>query len=94
MKDLIREKLVRFHATCSVDKWGQKGVLSMYEVFGNDHQAVADYVSNNKGLLSLSTYGGRYGTWVGISKIEDPEIYHECNVAFDNNPNYKMAMTR
>lgn len=93
MKDLIKQKLVEFHATCNVDKWGQKGTLSMYEVFGKDHKEVTDYVSNNKNLLSLCTYGGRYGTWLGISEIIDPEIKSECNQAFDNNPNYLRAMT-
>ena len=94
MKDLIREKLVEFHATCDVDKWGQKGTMSMYQVFGLDYHAVVDYVKENKDLIRLSTYGGRFGTWVGISDIVDADLYAECKRAFNQNPNYKLSMTR
>jgi hypothetical protein len=94
MQDLIKQKLIEFHATCDVDKWGQKGTLSMYEVFGTDHKAIAEYVKENKGVLRLSTYGGRFGTWVGISEIVDADIKSECSKAFDSNPNRRLAMTR
>lgn len=94
MKDLIREKLVEFHATCDVDKWGQMGVICLWNVFKQDKDAVIEYVKTNKGILDLSTYGGRFGTWVGISKIEDQSIKQECDRAFNQNPNYKLAMTR
>jgi hypothetical protein len=93
MKDLIKKKLVEFHATCEVDKWGQKGTLSVYEVFGQDHKEVADYVHENKGVLYLSSYGGRFGTWLGISKTIDADIKLECDKAFNDNPNRKRAMT-
>lgn len=94
MRDLIRQKLVEYHATCDVDKWGQKGTMSVWEVFKQDKEAVMEYVKANKDIISLSTYGGRFGTWVGIWKIEDQAIKQECDRAFSNNPNRKLAMTR
>lgn len=93
MKDLIKQKLVEFHATCDVDKWGQKGTLSMYEVFGLDMYEVADYLKKDKDLLRISTYASRFGQYQGISEIVDPELKSKCNQAFNDNPNRLKAMT-
>lgn len=94
MKDLIRQKLIEYYATCDVDKWGQMGIISVWDVFKQDKEAVIEYANNNKGILDVRTYGGRFGTWIGISKIEDQAIKQECDRVFNNNPNYKLSMTR
>lgn len=93
MQDLIKQKLVEFHATCDVDKWGQKGTLSMYEIFGKDMHEIKDYLKNNKGILNVRTYASRFGQYEGISEIVDADIKSECNKAFNDNPNRKIAMT-
>jgi hypothetical protein len=94
MQDLIKQKLVEFHATCDVDKWGQKGTLSMYEVFGKDMHEIRDYVKKNKGILNVCTYSSRFGQYEGIWEIVDADIKAECTKAFEDNPNRKLAMTR
>lgn len=94
MKGLIKEKLVNHHAKCGVDRYGQMSALDFYQIFGREDGAkVFNYVCENKGILELCTYGGRYGTYTGISKIVDTEIKSACNEAFVKNPNYRRAMT-
>ena len=94
MENLIKQKLVEFHATCEVDKWGQKGTLSMSQVFGKDMYEIRDYVKKNKGILNVCTYASRFGQYEGISDIIDADIKAECNKAFNDNPNRKLAMTK
>jgi hypothetical protein len=93
MRDFIKQKLVEHHAKCSVDKYGQRSALDFYQIFGSDGDSVLKYLSNEAGVLRICTYGGRYGTYKGISDILDANIKAECSKAFSSNPNYRRAMT-
>jgi hypothetical protein len=92
MKTLIKEKLVEYHRECSVDKYGQVGVIRAYDVFKDLTDDVQEYVKENKSLISISTYGGRLGTFRGI-QILDSELQSECRNALRNNEDYIYAMT-
>jgi hypothetical protein len=94
MKNLIKQKLVDYHANCGVDRYGQIGALDFYRIFGDDGKAIYEYLSKNKGVLQLCTYGGKYGTYTGISEILDTEIKYECRVAFNNNSDRQASMRR
>jgi len=92
MKNLIREKLVEYHRECSVDRYGQVGLIRAYDVFKNHTDDVQEFAKENKTLISISTYGGRLGTFRGL-QILDSELQNECWKALRNNENYIYAMT-
>jgi hypothetical protein len=93
MKNLIENYLVKHHAKCSVDKYGQKKALDFCQIFEKDSDAIEQYLKENRGILKLVTYGYAYGTYLGISEILDKEIKEKCSIAFNENPNYKWAMS-
>jgi hypothetical protein len=92
MENLIREKLVEYYRECSVDGYGQVGVIRAYDVFKDQTDDVQEYAKENKTLISISTYGGRLGTFRGI-EILDSDLQSECRNALRNNENYIYAMT-
>jgi hypothetical protein len=92
MENLIREKLVEYHRECSVDRYGQVGVIRAYDVFKDHTDDVQEYAKENKSLISISTYGGRLGTFRGL-QILDSDLQSECRNALRNNENYIYAMT-
>jgi hypothetical protein len=90
MDNLIREKLIKYHETCSVDGYGQVGVIRFNEVFD---RSLMDSMEDYGYLINLSTYGGRSGTFKGV-EIVDPRLRDDCRQALRTlNPNYKSAMT-
>jgi hypothetical protein len=91
MENLIREKLVEYHRECSVDRYGQVGVIRAYDVFENLTDDVQEYAKENKSLISISTYGSRLGTFRGL-EIMDSDLQSECRKALRNNENYINAM--
>lgn len=92
MRNLIEQKLVTYHATCSVDRYGQVGTLKLSSVFADDMQDVLDYVEHDDSLIQVSTYGGSLGTYKGL-QIVDQDIRDRCREALRSNPNYREAMT-
>ena len=92
MKNLIKEILISYHKECSVDRYGQVDTLRLYSVFGERQQEVLEYVEGDDSLISVSTYGGRLGTYKGI-QIVDVDLRKRCSEALRSNPNYKEAMT-
>jgi hypothetical protein len=91
MENLIREKLVEYYRECSVDRYGQVGVIRAYDVFENLTDDVQEYAKENKSFISISTYGGRLGTFRGL-EIMDSDLQSECRKALRNNENYINAM--
>jgi len=90
MENLIREKLIKYYETCSVDGYGQVGVIRFHEVFD---KSLMDSIEDYGHLINLSTYGGRIGTFKGV-EIIDPRLRDDCRQALRTlNPNYKRAMT-
>lgn len=90
MEHLIRENLIKYHKTCSVDGYGQVGVIRFNEVFD---RSLMDSISDYGYLIQVSTYGGRLGTFKGI-QIVDIGLREDCRQALRTlNPNYERAMT-
>lgn len=92
MKNLIEQMVVDYHKTCSVDRYGQVGVLRVYDVFKDKKEDVLEYAKNDNTLIEVSTYGGRLGTWKGF-QITDSDLRRKCSDALRSNENYKLAMT-
>lgn len=92
-KEFIKEKLVAFYSKCGVDRYGQVGTLTLYEVFKNDTEEVKKYLDENKEILDLGTYGGAYGQYKGFRTIIDNDIKIACDKALESNPNYQRVMT-
>ena len=93
MVQLIESRLINYHLKCSVDKWGQVGTYSLYEVFKDDRDSVKEFLKNSKlNLLSIQTYGGRFGTWEGF-QIKETRLQKLCWASLEKNPNYQYAMT-
>lgn len=92
MKNLIEKMVVDYHRTCSVDGYGQVGVLRVYDVFGDKKEDVLEYANNDNTLIEVSTYGGRLGTYKGF-RITDSDLRRKCSDALRSNENYKLAMT-
>jgi hypothetical protein len=90
VKDLIKEKLVEIHKTCTTDGYGQMGKynLGINSLFGKDAQMVEEFVKENKSVILISTYGGSVGTYRAITEIIDPEIKRLCREAFSTNENH------
>ena len=93
MYEFIKQTLINIYKTCSVDRYGQvsKSTLSL-GIFGDKTDEVNKYISEHKGILSLSTYGWRYGTYKAYT-ILDENIKKECHNALSYNQNHKDAMT-
>lgn len=91
MENLIRETLIKYHEACSVDRYGQVGVIRFNEVFD---KSIVDSIKKDYGhLIKVSTYGGRLGTFKGI-EIVDFDLLYDCTQALRRlNSNYKSAMT-
>jgi len=88
MREFIKETLIRVHATCTTDQYGQmsKFNLSMYSLFKDRTEEVMQYLETNP-ILEVCTYGGQGGIYKAITTINDREIERECSKAFDSNPN-------
>lgn len=93
IKEYIYESLISYHRNCEVDRYGQKGVISVSQVFGKNTDMVLEYLKENK-IFDVTTYGGRHFTFKGIFKIYDEDLNRECYKVFrEENKNYKRAMT-
>jgi hypothetical protein len=100
MKDLITDILVNYHKTCSIDKYGQVGAIDAYSAFKTKEmiEMVKEFVNQNRiegnsRLIGLPTYGGRFGTYLGVT-IESDELRKLCSQAKSKfNEGYKRAMT-
>lgn len=90
MEHIIRENLIKYHETCSVDRYGQVGVIRFNEVFD---KSLMDSINDYEYLIQVSTYGGSLGTFKGI-QIVDIGLREDCIQALRRlNTNYKSAMT-
>ena len=88
MKQFIKEKLVEMHKTVNTDKYGQVAKSNYTSrVFGDRGDEVKEWCNKNKGVLSVSTYSWRYGTYEAFTII-DQEISIACSKALANNENY------
>jgi hypothetical protein len=95
MRNFIEEKMIQYFKTCSVDKYGQVSVVSPSQVFGNKTKDVLEYLKTDK-LISIKTYGGRFGTYQGFSltyDVLDNELRDKCRAILRENENYKWAMS-
>lgn len=92
MRNVIEEMVVDYHKNCGVDRYGQVGVLRVYDVFGDKKDDVLEYAKNDNTLIEVSTYGGRLGTWKGF-QITDSDLRRKCSDALRSNENYKQSMT-
>lgn len=89
MKEFIKQTLVEFYRTCPTDKYGQVGRSNFTEgIFGDKAKEVREYVKENKGILSLSTYAASYGGTYKAYSIVDEDIKRECSKAKRQNKNY------
>lgn len=95
MKEFIEEKMVSYFKICPVDKYGQVKVINPYEVFKDKTEEVFEYLKTDR-IMSITTYGGQYGTYKGISPsydILDRSLRQKCYTMLNDNKNYIWAMT-
>lgn len=95
MKSFIEEKMLEYFKNCSVDKYGQVSVVDPYQVFKDNTEDVLEYLKTDK-LISVITYGGRFGTYQGFSlsyNVNDKELRDKCYAILRENKNYKWAMS-
>jgi hypothetical protein len=97
IKEYIYESLISYHRNCEVDRYGQKGVISVSRVFRENTDMVLEYLKENRSnhkIFDVTTYGDRYSTFKGIFRIYDEDLNYQCNKVFrEENKNYKRAMT-
>lgn len=91
MRNVIEEMVVDYHKNCSVDRYGQVGVLRVYDVFGDKKEDVLEYANNDNTLIEVSTYGGRLGTFKGF-QITDSDLRRKCIDALRSNENRRQAL--
>lgn len=87
--------MVQYFKKCSVDKYGQVGVVSPSEVFGNNANEVLEYLKTDK-IISVKTYGGQFGTYKGFSlryDVLDKGLRSKCYAILNENESYKWAMS-
>ena len=88
MKDFITNTLVKLHETCSVDQYGQVSRFTFLKgIFGKKEEEVIEYITNNKDILTLNSYGGRVGIYKAYNII-DKDIRNKCSRALRKNENY------
>jgi len=94
MKNYIKQALADYLTRDGVDSYGQTKVIQPFFVFGSKTEEVLKWNEEHK-LLSIRTYGWRYGTYDGftVSEIKDEETKQACYDAVKNNEAYKIAMT-
>jgi hypothetical protein len=94
MKNYIKQALADYLTRDGVDGYGQTKVIQPFFVFGSKTEEVLKWNEEHK-LLSIRTYGWRYGTYKGftVSEIKDEETKQACYDAVKNNEVYKTAMT-
>lgn len=94
MKNQIKQALVDYLSKNGVDGYGQIKTLDPYSVFGNDADEILKWNEEHK-LLSIRTYGWKYGTYKGftVSEIKDDDIKIACYKSTQNNAVYRRAMT-
>lgn len=95
MKNLIKEMMINYFKTCSVDKYGQTKVIQPSSVFKEKTDEVLEYLKSEK-IISIQTYGGSFGTYKGFFLeygVHDEEIKRECYNALKENEAYKWAMS-
>ena len=95
IKIYITNALVNFiKNTDEIDKYGQIGVLTPYQVFKDKKNEVIEYDKKNN-LLSIRTYGGSLGTYqaFNISNITDPKLKTLCDEALKQNETRKAKLT-
>ena len=97
MKEFIEEKLVEHFKKCSVDKYGQVKVIDLHNLFKDRTQEVIEYLKTNEDAVRITTYGGQFGTYKGISPsydILDKSLRDKCYETLSKyNENYRYAMT-
>ena len=93
MRKVIMEKLIHSHRNCGTDVYGQRSKSNddIYSLFGEHTEEVLDYLKANP-IIKISTYGGRYGTYLAMSEIVDEEIKKACREAFTMNENRKRNL--
>lgn len=87
--------MVQYFKKCSVDRYGQVGVIQPEFVFKEKTEEILEYIKSDK-IISISTYGGRFGTYNGFSLeygVHDAEIKRKCYEALNTNESYRWAMT-
>jgi hypothetical protein len=88
MKDFIKNTLVELHENVTTDQYGQVQQNKLTpSIFKDREDEVEQFCKHNKGILTFSTYGWKYGTYKAFS-IEDAEIRKACNDALKTNKNY------
>ena len=95
MREFIEEKMVNYFKICPVDRYGQVKVINPYEVFKDKTEEVLEYLKTDR-IMSVTTYGGQYGPYKGISPsydILDRSLRQKCYTMLNDNKNYKWAMT-
>lgn len=95
MKSFIEEKMIQYFKTCSVDKYGQVSVVDPYSVFKDKTEEVLEYLKTDR-LISVKTYGGRFGAYKGFSlthDVSDKALRDRCYAKLNENENYRWAMT-
>lgn len=94
MKNYIKQALADYLSKSGVDGYGQFKTLEPTDVFKDKTEEVLKWNEEHK-LLSIRTYGWRYGTYKGftVSDIKDEDIKKACYESAQNNEVYKRAMT-
>lgn len=92
MKNTIKEKLINYYRTCSCDKYGQMSTISISSIIDTKNPQELEELSS---LVSISTYGSRFGTYKGINpwgSFKSDDIREECSKAFAQNEERKRNL--
>jgi len=82
-QEQLKEKIVAHYQTASCDSYGQLDIISVHSIAKTEEE-----VSELSNLVSVSTYGGRYGTYRAFDPwgtFKCPELESRCKAAFAKN---------
>lgn len=85
----VREEIVSHYRHCSTDRYGQMSVIDIFTLIDGNNQEELNELNS---LMVINTYGGRYGTYKGVSpwgSFKCTELEAECRQAFAQNENRK-----
>lgn len=85
IRKFIEETVIELYRTAHLDKWDQMSQSSRTPaIFGDREEEVVEYCKNNRGLLGISTYGGRFGTYRGFN-VTSSSLMAKCMEAKKEN---------
>lgn len=85
--EYITKRLSEIYRTASTDRYGQVGKFNLTPVnFGERSDEVIEFAKANPDVLTLSTYGGRVGTYQAFD-IRSQQLKEVMTEALSKNKN-------